>query len=213
MKKLLPGLAALVLFGCSPDTIDKAAEKYGDAIDAGKYKLAARQYCDSINAGNFEVFKSLFSANYHALLTEDLFCGIRPASCRLDSIDPPHAIIRYTTQANDEETEQIGSIYFLSNGKIKYDPIYIRHPALSLRVILSQMESEEPLFRENAFRRMKTWHLPLFGFNPSSEPYTQSVSVDQFGKWVEENEPSFDLSEPKMPLSSLDLEVLWATPF
>lgn len=206
MKYIIPGLIALLLFACSPEKENPIAEKYGEAINAGKIGLTAKHYCDAINAGNYVAFKELFDSRYQPLLTENMFRGLRPSSCSTKHIDVPYATIEYTSPGDVSAGEQYGSLYLLPNGKIKYDPIYIRHPALSLRGIVELMESEDLIFRQNAFKRMLAWNLPMFGFDPGVEPYTQFISIEQFASWVFENETTFDLTEPKLPLSPLDQE-------
>ena len=102
--------------------------------------------------------------------------------------------------------EVLASLYILPDGRIKYDPIFVGHPALALHGLLSQMENDDIRFRQSAFRTLTNWNLPLFGFTPVASPDERAHSTAQFRHWVEKNEDTFDLGKVKIPVSPLDQE-------
>lgn len=168
----------------------------------------ATQYCNALLEHDFELFKSLYPESRRPTLNEDSFKRMKLSSCSVESVAPPYATIRYRVAWDQEIPEMPGTLYILPNGKIKYDPIFSGHPALALRGLLLQMESEELLQRKSAFMTLTKWKLPLFGFDPEAPAAERSASTEKFREWVENNEATFDLGKPVIPLSPIDRERL-----
>ena len=201
MKKLiLPGALMLaMLFGCMPTVVEQK-----NSPDE-----TARKYCEALNAANFEALLPLFNAYTKERLEkngDNAFRAFRPSSCRVESVTTSYALIAYTTV--DEPEEQIGTLYFLPNGHIKYDPIYAQHPALKLRGLPLMMESSDEYECELAYKRMSAWDIPMFGFDPYGAAIERSASAAELHEWIRENEATFDVGEPPIPLSLNDLKLL-----
>lgn len=189
-KRLFTGLFALILLGCSP---------------APRLDYNAQKFCQSLNAGNFEACKVLYSAQQQQQLTAAMFSALLPSNCRMESFSLPYATVLYTPR---NEAEQTASLYLYPSGTIKYDPIFFRHPALDLRSFAKQLEHEDIIYRQAAYTRLTAWKIPTFDYDPKINPSTQRESLEKIHAWVGENEASFDLNEPKIPLSPLDLNRL-----
>ena len=128
------------------------------------------------------------------------------STCSIESVTPPYATIRYQTAWDKEIPEIRGTLYILPDGKIKYDPVYLFHPALALRGLLSQMESEKVLQRQSAYTTLTEWEIPLFDFAPEAPGEERSTSIENFRMWLDKHEATFDLGKPKIPLSPIDLK-------
>jgi hypothetical protein len=167
-------------------------------------RSTAQQYCKALLAGDFAAFKSLFDNRYQFYLIEGTFKVIRPSQCQVGAITPPYATIEYHIEWKGVLKKLKGSLYLFPNGRIKYDPLFVGHPALALRGILRQMENDNVLFRKSAFRTLTKWKLPTFGFRPEATPQSRRKSISRFRGWVEKNEGDFDIGDVKIPLSPFD---------
>ncbi|MBN2683644.1 MAG: hypothetical protein JXR40_00055 [Pontiellaceae bacterium] len=186
--RLFAGLIALTLLGC-------------DSTSMQDYN--AKKYCQALNAANYESFKVLYSEKRQNDLTEEMFNAMDPLECRLESFSMPYAFIHYKPRVGDEQST---TLYLYPSGKIKYDPIFFRHPALKLRAFAEQLEHEDLTFRQAAFNHLTAWNVPTFGYDPELDPFIQIDRVEQLREWVDENEATFDVGDPKIPLSPIDLQ-------
>lgn len=191
MKRIIPLLALAVLVaGC-------ASRKPEDT---------AQQYCASLLAGDYSAFKALFEKERQSYIHEDTFDKLRPSKCEVESVSPPYVTIRYRLPLDEDWPEETGVLYILSDGRIKYDPIYCMHPSLALRGLLSQMENDDVRFRQSAYRTLTKWNIPLFGFTPEAKANVRTNSIAAFRAWLEENESTFDMGKGKIPVSPIDQE-------
>lgn len=191
MKKIIPILIAAVLFaGCGEPKPDAVAQHYSQAL----------------RSGDFELFKSLFQEDKRKFLNEETFHSVTTTYVEILAIAPPYITVQTRIPWDGTVVEQTGTVYLLPNSRIKYAPIFMGHPALALRGLLSQMGNDHIGFRQSAFRTLTNWELPHFGFDPDAAPALRSKSVDHFREWVEKNESTFDLGKIKIPVSPIDLE-------
>ena len=167
-------------------------------------EITAQHYCDSLTAEDFTAFKSLFAEDRQKYFSEDVFKRINLTSCEVEAVSSSYVTIRYQFHPDEQSPKMIGSLYIFPNGKIKYDPIFLGHPALALRGILSQMEHEDVRYRQSAQRTLTKWEIPLFGFLPDAEVNVRTKSISAFRDWIDENEATFDLGKVKIPVSSID---------
>ncbi|MDF7800450.1 SHD1 domain-containing protein [Pontiellaceae bacterium B1224] len=106
-----------------------------------------------------------------------------------------------------------GYIYLLDNGKFKYDPLYYWHPVETAFKKISSMSSF--CARQKALKEKNNvspgWGMnlevlissgiPTFGLNEEQCAYEQTEELMKCIKWLEENASTWDLGEPKIPLS------------
>jgi hypothetical protein len=169
-------------------------------------KDTAQKYCTSLLAGDYSAFKALFEKERQSYIHEDMFGNLRPTKCVIESVLPPYVTIRYRLPLGEDWPEETGVLYILPDGRIKYDPVFVMHPALALCGLLSQMENDDVRYRQSAFRTLTKWELPVFGFGPDAEPELRTNSVARFRNWIEENEFTFDMGVVKIPVSPIDQE-------
>jgi hypothetical protein len=169
-------------------------------------KTTAEQYAADILAGDYLSFTTLFEKERQGYIHEQTFGKLRPTKCAVEAITPPYVTIRYRLPLDEDWPEETGVLYILPNGRIKYDPIFVMHPALALRGLLTQMENDDIRYRQSAFRTLTKWGLPLFGFTPNAEPKVRTNSVIRFRAWIEKNESTFDMGKVKIPVSPIDQE-------
>ena len=193
MKKITPYLIALVLMaGCAKPTPENTARRYSEAL----------------LSGDFASFKALFDKERQKYLKEDTFRRLKPPKCVVESIAAPYATVRYRIPLDADWPEERATLYILPSGRIKYDPIFLVHPALALRGLLSQIANDDIRYRQSAFRTLTKWAIPTFGFDPTAELATQTNSIARFRHWVQENESTFDTGTVKIPASPVDRERL-----
>ncbi len=191
MKRIIPLLIlAALLAGC-------ASRKPEDT---------AQQYCSALLAGDYASFKMLFEKERQSYIHEGTFRKLRPTKCDIESVSVPYVTIRYRLPLDQDWPEETGVLYILPNGRIKYDPIYVMHPALALRGLLSQIENDDIRYRHSAVRTLTKWQIPLFGFTPDAEPNMRTNSITEFRNWIEKNESTFDMGEVKISVSPIDQE-------
>lgn len=183
-------VVATLLSGCASRTPDNTAERYRNALLAGDYSS----------------FKALFENERQTYIHEETFGRLRPTKCEIETVSPPYVFIRYRLPLDEDWPEETGSLYILPDGRIKYDPIFVMHPALALRGLLSQMENDDVRYRQSAFRTLTKWEVPLFGFSPDAPPEARTNSVAKFRQWMKKNETTFDMGQVKIPVSPVDQE-------
>jgi hypothetical protein len=120
--KLFTGFVALILLGC-------------DSTSVQDYN--AKKYCQALNAANFEALQVLYSAQRQQKLTSEMFSALRPTDCSLEIFSLPYSVVHYTPL---DGAEQTATLYMYPSGKIKYDPLFFKHPALELRAFTEQLE-------------------------------------------------------------------------
>lgn len=169
-------------------------------------EMTAKQYCDTLLNGDFKAFQSLFDTEKQSYILETTFNQIKLTKCEVISASEPYAIIRYRIPLDESWPTETGCLYLLPNGKIKYDPIFVGHPALGLRSFIQQMKADDVRSRQSVFSILKTWSLPLYGFDPDATTDERTDSIAKFQNWVDENEATYDAGKIKIPVSPIDLD-------
>jgi hypothetical protein len=166
----------------------------------------AEQYCSALLSADYNAFKALFDKGSQHSLHEDTFRKLRPTKCEVISASGQHVAIRYRLLLDKDWPEQVGVIYILPNGRIKYDPIFSMHPALSLPLLCQNMTKDDATYREHAYRSLKAWDVPLFGYEPNTSSEVRSRSMKRLAEWIQEHVATFDIGKVKIPVSPIDQE-------
>ena len=195
-------ICVVLCFGCRPTATDVAARS--DAI--------AREYATALQEHDFVRFQMLFEESRRKGLSERTFRFVANTVTNVDALSTSeqYPSIQITlTQGHDGRTAvQTGSLYVTSLGKIKYDPVFIQHPAFGIGGVIEQLESDDIRVRGGELNILTKLHIPTFGFSPDDQKQKRDGRIAEMKKWWLENRRSYDVGEHRLPISTVDLQAL-----
>ena len=196
-------LCVVLCVGCKPTAKDVAVSPME----------TARAYAAALQDHDFVRFQILFEESRRKYLSERTFRLIAVTATNVDVLSTPekYPSIQYSvSQGHDGRTANIGtgSIYVTSSGKIKYDPIFCIHPAFGIDAMISQLESDDIRMRDGGLSWLTKWHIPTFGFVSGEQKQQRDGHITEIKSWWLDNRGTYDLGEPRLPLSPVDLQTL-----
>ncbi len=183
-------------------------------------ETTARRYCEAVNTGDANLLKSLFEkrSQKNAAQCASMFfrCQVNNQhkvveQCQVESISPPYAVIscRWREGSCTNSLPKLLVLYLLHDGQIKYDSIFLAHPALALRFVLQEMASEDLNFRQAASKFIRLWKVPALDFAPDGPVDERAKSVQRFRDWIDKNEATFDpYGDERIPALPIELDRL-----
>lgn len=183
-------VAVLLMVGCTAAQPDDVALRYAQAL----------------RSGDFAAFKGLWQAGAQRALNENVFRIMQPEKVEVVQATACYITLCYRLSIHKNRPEQMGTVYLLPDGKVKYDPIFLMHPALYLRGLLPQLQSGDLQRRQSALWSMEKMKIPAYGFAPDAALEQRAQAIVQIQQWIDKNEATFDCGDPKIPLSAVDLQ-------
>ena len=124
-----------------------------------------------------------------------------------------YIILKINTEAEDREEEWNIALQLLPDGKIKYDNLFLRHPAIIAKVCVVHLyhchgrERLEQMRMPDAWRNthlnpyadmLKQSGVPLFGYNKDASWDEAIESLDHIKNWLINHFEEWDSGEPEL---------------